>query len=190
MHAGIKDKSGKTSCQVQTPIESLEHIIAQAENDELIPDISSFDTLTLLKEIRSDYGTSHLSQGKCVDLDNTSQYVHIVSDRNLLSHVIRQMVANAVEASPMGQTVHLGCLTEQNYCTFWVLNEAVMPEFVQAHIFHRNFSAKSQTRGLGTYGIKLLSEKYLKGVVAFTSEINQGTIFRVTFPLEFEPIEE
>ncbi|MCF7972905.1 MAG: ATP-binding protein [Phycisphaerae bacterium] len=183
MLTGIKDKSAKTVCPVHTPLESLGQIIAQVENNTLRLDLSAFESLVLLKEIRDYYDTSCLSQDKLIALDGTSQSVQMVSDRRLLTHVIRQMIANAVEASPMGQTVHIGCLADHNHCTFWVINEAVIPEFVQDNMFVRDFSTKSQTRGLGTYSIKLLSEKYLKGRTTFTSKANQGTVFRATFPL-------
>ena len=39
-----------------------------------------------------------------------------------------------------------------------------------------------QGRGLGTYSIKLLTERYLKGKVDFTSDATAGTTFRVWYP--------
>ena len=185
MRMGIKNKPDKAICEVQAPLEPLEHIITQAENDELVPNLSSFDTLEFLKEIRSYYKTSHVLQDEWIELDSTSQGLHMISDRKLLTHVIRELIVNAAEASPMGQeVVHVGCFAELDHCTFWVFNEAVMPDFVQTRVFDRGFSAKSQTRGLGTYAIKLLSEQYLKGSVAFTSKTDEGTIFKVTLPLK------
>ena len=188
MLISTKDKSARTVCPVHTPLESLDQIIAQAEKNTLKLDLSSFESLILLKEIRDYYDTCCLSQDKLITLDSTSQSVNMVSDRRLLNHVIRQMICNAVEASPMGQTVHIGCFAEHNHCTFWVINEAVIPDFVQDKMFLRDFSTKSQTRGLGTYSIKLLSEKYLRGRTTFTSKVNQGTVFRATFPLEIKAI--
>jgi signal transduction histidine kinase len=184
MLTGTKHKSSNTVCLVPAPLRSLEQIITQAENNDLVPEISSFESLTLLKEVRSGYDTSCLSPEKIITLDSTSQSVLMTSDRKLLSHVIRQMIANAVEASPMGQMVDLGCIAEQNHCTFWVLNKTVIPKFVQNQIFHRDFSTKHLTRGLGTHGIKLFAETYLKGHVTFTSKPNEGTVFKATFPLE------
>ena len=45
-----------------------------------------------------------------------------------------------------------------------------MPRQVQLQIFKRSFSTKGAARGLGTYSMRLLSERYLKGVVSFTGE--------------------
>lgn len=37
-------------------------------------------------------------------------------------------------------------------------------------------------RGIGTYSVKLLVEKYLKGTVNFESEEGLGTVFYVRLP--------
>jgi sensor histidine kinase regulating citrate/malate metabolism len=44
-------------------------------------------------------------------------------------------------------------------------------------LFRRSFSTKGRGRGIGTYSMKLLGEKYLKGRVWFTSSPNAGTTF-------------
>ncbi len=40
-------------------------------------------------------------------------------------------------------------------------------------------------RGLGTYSVKLLTERYLGGAVTFTSTQEEGTTFRVCYPLHY-----
>jgi sensor histidine kinase regulating citrate/malate metabolism len=50
-------------------------------------------------------------------------------------------------------------------------------------IFQRSFSTKGAGRGLGTYSIKLLGERYLHGTVSFASSAEQGTIFQISLPL-------
>ena len=186
MLTAIKDRPSKIPNQNQGCYESLDLIVDQVHSSDFSLELSTFETLPLLKEARSYYDTACLSQDKIISLDRTSQSVRMTSDRRLLSHVVRQMVENAVEASPMGQSVDIGCFAEHNHCTFWVVNEAVMPDFVREQIFTHGFSTKSQTRGLGTYSIRLITETYLKGIVNFTSRANQGTVFRATFPLKIE----
>ena len=57
-----------------------------------------------------------------------------------------------------------------------------MTEKVKSRIFNKLFSTKpSSGRGLGTYGVKLLTEKYLKGKIEFTSEKGEGTFFYIKF---------
>ncbi len=57
-----------------------------------------------------------------------------------------------------------------------------MPREVQLQIFQRSFSTKGLGRGLGTYSVRLLTERYLKGSVSFTSSAEFGTTFRVRCP--------
>ena len=58
-----------------------------------------------------------------------------------------------------------------------------MPEYVRAHVFQRSFSTKGSGRGLGTYGVKLLTESYMGGRVWFDSAAGEGTTFHVEFDI-------
>jgi len=58
----------------------------------------------------------------------------------------------------------------------------MMPEHVQRQVFNRSFSSKGVGRGLGTYSIRLLTEKYLKGRAWFTSNESEGTTFFIEIP--------
>jgi sensor histidine kinase regulating citrate/malate metabolism len=55
----------------------------------------------------------------------------------------------------------------------------VIPEGIREQIFMRSFSTKGATRGLGTYSVKLLTEKYLKGKASFLSNTSEGTVFTI-----------
>jgi signal transduction histidine kinase len=58
-----------------------------------------------------------------------------------------------------------------------------MPRDVQLQVFQRSFSTKGSGRGLGTYSMKLLSERYLQGRVTFDTSPAKGTTFRAIYPL-------
>jgi signal transduction histidine kinase len=58
-----------------------------------------------------------------------------------------------------------------------------MPPEIQLQVFQRSFSTKGDGRGLGTYGMKLLSEESLRGEISFTSAPSAGTVFRGRYPL-------
>ena len=58
-----------------------------------------------------------------------------------------------------------------------------MPDEVQLQLFQRSFSTKGQTgRGIGTYSMKLLGERYLGGRVEFISRHPEGTTFTLSLP--------
>lgn len=97
------------------------------------------------------------------------------------------MVKNAVEASQAGQPVTVGCRQHDGRVEFWVHNHGVIPPQVQLQIFRRSFTTKDPGRGLGTYSMKLLTERYLKGAVSFTSSPADGTTFVASCPLTIAP---
>lgn len=107
------------------------------------------------------------------------------SDPTLLKRVLGNMVKNALEASEESDTVIIGCDALPEAVRFWVSNPAVMPEATCMQVFQRSFSTKGTGRGVGTYSMKLLTEQYLHGTVAFRSEEEFGTWFAATYPLTF-----
>jgi signal transduction histidine kinase len=115
-----------------------------------------------------------------------SETVSFVSDESLVRRVVGNMIKNALEASRKGQTVTVGCRQAGNSVEFWVHNEECMPREIQLQVFQRSFSTKGQGRGLGTYSIKLLGEKYLHGAVSFSSSSEEGTVFRISLPMKSE----
>lgn len=92
------------------------------------------------------------------------------------------MLKNALEAAEKGEKVQLGCKTKNGSVEFWVHNNQVIPGEDQLKVFKRSFSTKGRGRGLGTYSMKLLTEKYLDGKIEFTSKPGQGTTFRAVYP--------
>lgn len=66
---------------------------------------------------------------------------------------------------------------------FRVHNPGVMPLEVQHQLFQRVVSTKKAGHGLGTYSMKLLTERYLSGTISFTSVPAEGTAFTVRYPL-------
>ena len=95
------------------------------------------------------------------------------------------MVKNGIEGSIPGERVTMGCGAEGELVAFWVQNPTYMPEKVRLQVFNRSFSTKGTNRGLGTYSMKFLTERYLGGDISFTSSEEAGTTFTARYPLEF-----
>jgi sensor histidine kinase regulating citrate/malate metabolism len=92
------------------------------------------------------------------------------------------MLKNALEATSEEENVTLGARRDSDQVEFWVNNPAFMPRDVQLQVFKRSFSTKGPGRGIGTYSIRLLVSRYLRGSVDFESSQAQGTTFRVRLP--------
>lgn len=121
------------------------------------------------------------------DLDYQFELLHedeniIVTDKKILRRVINNLVKNAIEASKINSFIKITLDgTPKNYI-IKVFNSEVMSDEVKAQIFQRSFSTKGKGRGLGTYSIKILTERYLKGKVTFISEKDFGTEFTLILP--------
>jgi len=82
--------------------------------------------------------------------------------------------------------VLLACREDGDDVLLAVNNAAVMPDEVQENIFRRRFSTKGATRGMGTYSMLLLSERYLRGRVSFSTSPEAGTTFTLRLPKRLE----
>ena len=158
-------------------------LLAAAENDELIPQTALVHTLELLQEIAVAYRRHEVARGRLIAIDPQAENLTLRSDPTLLRRVLQNMLKNALEACQPGEMVTLGCHLEPDGICIWVQNPNHMPAEVQLQVFQRSFSTKGADRGLGTYSMKILGERYLKGKVSFAVD-GQNTIFQIKIPAE------
>ncbi len=157
--------------------------LSRAESDELRPAPSRLASLRVLRDVIALFENHPLAAERTLVLDEPAVDQEFVSDRTLLGRVLVNLVKNALEACPPAGAVRLGCARTEGGLRFWVRNPGAIPRAVQLQIFNRSFSTKGDGRGLGTYAVKLLTEKYLGGSVGFTSSPEAETTFHVTLPL-------
>jgi signal transduction histidine kinase len=113
-------------------------------------------------------------------VDKKSEEFDFVSHRTILKRVVTNMIKNAFEAESGPAVVCLGIYRGvRGNAVIKVHNPTPMNPAVQLQIFNRSFSTKGSDRGLGTYSMKILTEKYLNGKVFFISSPNSGTTFVV-----------
>jgi sensor histidine kinase regulating citrate/malate metabolism len=87
------------------------------------------------------------------------------------------MIKNALEAESGKSQVVLKCQQNGVGDRFSVHNQTFIPRDIQLQLFKRSFTTKGVGRGIGTYSMKLLGEKYLNGKVGFESTPEEGTTF-------------
>lgn len=155
-----------------------------AESDELETTFALLRSADILEVVEATFQNSEPARGRRIEVRAGSWDVLFQSDQVLLRRVLGNMVKNALEATPPGGVVRLGCDAAEDTVTFWVRNDGVMSRDIRMRIFNRSFSTKGKGRGIGTYSIKLLTERYLGGSVGFESTPEAGTVFWVRLPLE------
>jgi hypothetical protein len=154
-----------------------------AENNDLLVRPATIGSLQLLHSLVETHGRFGTGPGCTLAIDPKSQDVEFTSDATIVGRVLGNMTKNAMEASGPGDTVTLGCERDNGEVRFWVHNKRFMPKEVQLQLFKRSFSTKGVGRGLGTYSMKLLTERYLKGQIEFSTSESDGTVFTATCPL-------
>jgi len=158
--------------------------LCAAENNDLEVHPVPIHSLTFLEEIRKIYENQITFQQFAIRIHEGAEDIAIINDKSLLARVIANMVKNALESSTKGDIVTMGCKKVDGKIRFRVHNPSSMTRSVQLQVFQRSFSTKARDRGLGTYSMKLLTERYLKGTIRFTSSAEKGTTFTATYPLE------
>jgi len=123
-----------------------------------------------------------LRHSRALSFEASDQGLSLVTDRGLLLRVLENMVRNALEATPEGGEVRLWCAPRDAGVEFKVWNEGEIPRAEQRRIFERYFTTKGGAgRGLGTYSMKLIGERCLRGQVGFDSSA-EGTTFWIHLP--------
>ncbi len=159
-----------------------QRVIAAAERNELVCSCENVSSLAFLRDITIIFQDHDSTTTRHLELADDCQDAALVTDPGLLSRVIVNMVKNALEATPEGGTVTVRCTNPGDRIRFEVHNPGAMQPDIALQIFKRSFSTKGHGRGLGTYSMRLLGERYLKGRIGFVSDPEKGTLFSATFP--------
>jgi signal transduction histidine kinase len=156
--------------------------LTEAESGELCVNAAQIDVVGLLGDLARSFENHELSLGRRLVVKSSGELTTFVSDYVLVRRVLYNMLKNAFEASQPQDAITLSARASGDGLTFSVHNPEVMPRDVQLQLFQRSFSTKGSGRGLGTYSMRLLAERYLAGRVTFTSTPVAGTTFRAWFP--------
>ena len=144
--------------------------------------IDEIEISNLFKESIQSLLHIHIFSKKKIKTNITPEIIY--TDKVLLRRIIINLLKNAFEASTNDEEIEINSfINEQNELEFSIKNQLVLPETIKMQIFKKSFSTKGIGRGFGTYSIKLLTEKYLKGKVDFISDEINKTVFTVKIPI-------
>lgn len=158
--------------------------IGVAERGELHLNLEKIGATLIIQEMQIMHAGLAQNMNKKIEVDEHSENPLLKTDSTLLKRILGNMIKNALEISVPNDKITLCCTDSIDSTTFSVHNKSVIPQNVQNQLFQRFFSTKGNGRGLGTYSMKLLGEKYLKGQVHFESSEAKGTTFFIKLPKE------
>lgn len=152
--------------------------LLQVEHGEITVSRQNFSLETSIRDIIKLFkGNQH------IEFFPDQKSSNIITDKTLLERIMVNLLKNAIEASGEGEVISVGFSIDNQRANIWIHNPAHIPERIKANLFLRPISTKGSGRGLGVYSVKLLTEKYLKGYVNFSSSPEGGTKFFLSLPL-------
>ncbi len=197
-YVGLVSDELKQNDRLKEPIEIIELLshdlvselltqrtLFSAESGELDVQMEKKSSLAIIEESVDHIIHHPVARSKNILVNKGADDLVVETDLLLIDRILVNMLKNALEATDEGGKVSIDCQHANQSVVFSVHNTASIPEEVKLQIFQRSFSTKGTNRGLGTYSVRLLGEKYLKGRVSFESDEAQGTIFRIELPLNY-----
>jgi signal transduction histidine kinase len=156
-------------------------VLLTAENNELVTKMQSVDGYLLVRDVVE--VLKNRFRGHKITVYPPVGKVILNTDQGLLHRILQNMILNAIEASKPEEVVSISCGVKEGYAEFQVHNKGYMQKKIQLQLFQRSFSTKGTGRGIGTYSMKLLSERYLNGSIFLNSSPQSGTTFIARYPL-------
>ncbi len=153
-----------------------------AEMGDLSIELREIVIEEFIDEIANKIRFHQVSINKNISVKNHTTSKSLLTDETLLSRILINMIKNALEAINENEVITFLADETSDFFRFSVHNKTFIPVATQLQIFKRSFSTKGKSRGLGTYSMKLLGEKFLEGKVGFTSTKNDGTTFYIDIP--------
>lgn len=160
----------------------LHRDLLSAEKGEFFCQPQWFKVTPFMREMKTLYTGHKQAFEKELILDEDED-ANIYTDKVLLSRVVGNLIKNALEASLPGERVTVGYTVLQETVVFSVNNPKVLTQRIKSQLFQRSFTTKKEPgHGLGTYSVKLFTEKYLHGTVSLTSHAPDGTTVYIEIP--------
>lgn len=123
-----------------------------------------------------------------LELDNNIDEVFINADPRRLTQAITNILSNAIKYSPEGEVVKVAITQQKNSVTITIADKGpgIEKDF-QEQVFNKFAQSKSAlTRKVGGTGLGLAIVKHIveahHGTVAFETEPEKGTTFKISLP--------
>jgi signal transduction histidine kinase len=139
-------------------------------------------TQDAVREIRSRLEEADIR----VETDYRDQPLIVEGDREWLGQAIIEVVTNAIEHSPSGGSIRIGCRRDgvrPEFARIEITDDgAGIPESIRSRVFDLFFTSKPGGHGIGLASVKRVVEMH-GGRVAFATHDGRGAHIEITLPL-------
>jgi PAS domain S-box-containing protein len=179
---------GKIKTNVGTLTAILNDFLSleKLEAGKVEPAFSSFDLVKLGEEITEEMQVV-AKQNQDIIYQHTGINSIINLDQNLLKNCIVNLIANAIKYSGENTFIEFNTEVSDDKCIIMVKDNGIgIPENDQKHLFEAFFRAHNTGNIPGTgLGLNIVARytSLMNGTIEFKSNLNQGTLFILYFPI-------
>ena len=160
--------------------------LEKLEAGKVEPAFNYFDLVKLSEEITEEMQMM-AKQNQNIIYQHTGVDKMVTLDQNLLKNCILNLVGNAVKYSGENTFIEFNTEINDDACIITVKDNGIgIPDSDQKHLFEAFFRAHNTGNIPGTgLGLNIVARyaDLMNGKVNFKSNINEGTIFTISFPL-------
>jgi PAS domain S-box-containing protein len=189
--SGDQEKIGKHIHRIRNKVKELVAIIEEFLSMEKLEHggvaivTEEFDVVDACAELFEDMRPL-LKSGQEIRYEHVGTERTIVQDRNMIAHVLTNLLTNAIKYSPNDLPINVITRIENEAVHFIVQDQGIgIPKDEQMQLFQRFFRASNarseQGTGLGLT-IVLRYVELLGGRIFFTSDEGKGTTFTTELP--------
>lgn len=158
--------------------------ISKLEEGKIRAEYTSFDLPEMAREVVTDLQLNAKS-GQRLTYSHQGRN-DVVLDPKLLKNILLNLLSNAIKFTPENKNVHLRTKAYDLTISIEVEDEGIgISEDDQKHLFERFYRGKNafniQGTGLGLHIVGNYVD-LLKGHMSLKSELNKGTLIKITFP--------
>ena len=156
------------------------------EAGKVQPAFTSFDVVKLSEEITEEMQmVAKQNQNIIYQHTGTSSIINL--DPNLLKNCVINLIANAIKYSGENTFIEFNTEVTAQQCIITIKDNGIgIPDTDQKHLFEAFFRAHNTGNIPGTgLGLNIVARyaSLMNGQIEFSSNINQGTLFTITFPI-------
>ncbi len=151
--------------------------------------LSRFELKDLIQEVLEDMrGISEQSHSLVYQPQH--QELALYQYTEMLRNILMNLLSNGMKYSENGTEIKVFSKVEQANVKIAVQDQGLgIPEEDKKHMFERFFRAKNVTAIQGTgLGLNIVKRylDFMQGSITFTSQLNQGSTFTITFPQDVQ----
>ncbi|MEQ9438683.1 MAG: HAMP domain-containing sensor histidine kinase [Cyclobacteriaceae bacterium] len=191
--AGKESERIKNVERIRSSVKNLVDILneflslGRLEEGKVSVNKEAFDLVKFMEAIVQELQHAH-KPGQQVHISSPLPAIQVNLDKQFVRNIFLNLLSNALKYSPEGKLVEIAIALQLTTFSVKIVDQGVgIPEDEHKHLFDLFFRARNATNIQGT-GLGLpIVKKYIDlmhGEIAVKSQVEKGTTFTVTLPLE------